>query len=348
MALNNLLYIPNNWHSIIPDRRHSMPANPSSQVAEQDSSPLHTLISNLRHRDNGEMLEFNSDANETELIHELKTRVGGISYQLSPPDAQLALALVQLLSNIHRLSILQSDLAPISGGTVRAGPSRQSLDTDLYSVLKRQLSDFQQERLAVQSGTTPSGASPAMVVQTALIWSKVDEELEAVVAMCRERTEHLPPQYDIHDSADDLPEYELGSTYQHAIEESKSLPTVAASMTNEKMRLDLEAVTMAIDRLYQVAPQLHNQRVELKSSKIAEMERARSSSSTPLLNKGKGKEKLDFAELDNMLGLLSKASDRKLKDQTVILEGGMEPYLQKAQLRDQAKVSSAIQKKVSY
>jgi ubiquitin-protein ligase E3 D len=107
------------------------------------------------------------------------------------------------------------------------------------------------------------------------------------------------------------------------------------------MRFDLEAVTMAIDRLYMVAPQLHNQRVELKTSKVKEMEKARlagqSSSSKSTVSEGKQRER-DVKELEGILDLIGKASDRKMTDQLVVLEGGMKARLEKARQRDLAKV----------
>jgi len=101
------------------------------------------------------------------------------------------------------------------------------------------------------------------------------------------------------------------------------------------MRMDLEAVTMAIDRLYLVAPQLHNQRVELKSSKLAQMEKA---SREPLAqSKGKGKEP-DIRELENLLGLISKSSERTLRGQSVVLNGSMQTKLERARQRESSKV----------
>lgn len=93
---------------------------------------------------------------------------------------------------------------------------------------------------------------------------------------------------------------------------------------------------MAIDRLYLVAPQLHNQRAELKVSKIAQLERARKEGST---SSRKGKEK-DRKELETIIDLIGKASERTLKDQSVVLEDGMQSRLEKAKIKDLAKVQA--------
>lgn len=87
--------------------------------------------------------------------------------------------------------------------------------------------------------------------------------------------------------------------------------------------MDFDAVMLAIERLYIVAPQLHNQRVELKSAKLAQMERARLEGPKvqPSLSKGKQKaHERDMRDLDDMLELIRKASDRKLTDQSVVMD----------------------------
>ncbi|KAJ7659973.1 HECT-like ubiquitin-conjugating enzyme-binding-domain-containing protein [Mycena olivaceomarginata] len=145
---------------------------------------------------------------------------------------------------------------------------------------------------------------------SALLWSKIDEELEMVVAMCKERTERL----------EHLPSSIRRRDYQ--LDNPAPSPTLAAG-GSEKMRLDLEAVAMAIDRLYLVAPQLHNQRVELKSSKLAQMEKAR--------RQGPARRKIPTTrDLENMLELIGRASERTLKDQSVILDGGMKTRLERS------------------
>jgi hypothetical protein len=96
---------------------------------------------------------------------------------------------------------------------------------------------------------------------------------------------------------------------------------------------------MAIDRLYMVTPQLHNQRVELKTSKVEEMEKARRAGTRQksAVSEGKQRER-DVEELEGILDLIE-ASDRKMTDQSVILDGGMKARLEKVRQRDIAKVN---------
>jgi hypothetical protein len=258
-----------------------MPSSPTqaSSTLPEDSTPgsaLHTLVANLRnHEANGEMIEAKASATDAELLSELHQRVENLSSSLSASDAALAMALVSLLSDLNRLSdirantrYLPSQVCEETSSILEAPPP-----IDLFDTLTRQLGDLQIQRLSTQAGVLSPGASPLLAVETALLWSRIDTELDNVVAMCRERTETLPkflhdhtlpPQYDLADYEDfeHPPGYELGGRTSFDDSKSKvrhSLQATSARQTDEKMRLDLEAVTMAIDRLYSAAPQLHNQ-----------------------------------------------------------------------------------------
>ncbi|KAF5371675.1 hypothetical protein D9758_003359 [Tetrapyrgos nigripes] len=368
MALNNLLSAPSKWKTIVPDRRHSMPSSPAVSTnphaeAESSSSALQTLVSNLRNREGArEMIEAPSFGTDAQLIHELSLRVEGITSTLDPSDALLAKTLITLLSHLNRLATI---VDPSSPAPSRVSATQSDLwstelteptePVNLFDTLKRQLSDFQIERQTSNHEVLTRGSTPVVTVEASLLWSGIDEELENVVSLCRERTasasayaaDVLPPRYDPGDyKFDDLPDYEQpvlshDDEKYHSLSQTAHSPIVASS-TNEKRRLDLEAVTMAIDRLYLVAPQLHNQRVELKSSKLEQMEKARREGTRGTSSKAAGKQKqtdADVRDLESMLELINKASDRKLLDQSVVLNGGLKLRMEKARMRDQAKAT---------
>lgn len=358
MALNNLLSVPIRWKTIVPDRRHSMPNSPqsvSSQEEEEElsSSALHTLVSNLRSRGTEEMIEASSSEADADLIQELRVRVEEISPSLVPSDAELVKVLISLLSHLNRLSVLvnpssPSQITPFSSSPW--GSSEPNESTNFFDTLKRQLSDFQVERLTTPQDVIPRGSTPVLAVEASLLWSQIDQELDQVVSMCKERADYLycdPPEYEY----DTLPVYDHPSRPstedfdQKSRNQASQSPVIPGGQLSEKKRLDLEAVTMAIDRLYLVAPQLHNQRVELKSTKVAQMEKARSkgSQSSISIQRGKQKEReRDVKELEDMLELINKASDRTMKDQSVILDGGMKTRFERARQRDMAKVKPVL------
>ncbi|KAJ7869093.1 hypothetical protein B0H14DRAFT_2727593, partial [Mycena olivaceomarginata] len=266
----------------------------------------------FRNRDPPDAMVEIHGSSDTALIHELHNRVAQISHTLEPSDAHLAESIVSLLSHFNRLSSIRA-----TDQSARLTPLEDRADEPLP----------QQEPLAPN---TP----PVSRVEKALLWSKIDEELEAVVAMCKERTErleHLPPQYDVADyQLETPPQYDSASIRSSHDEKPNGLqsPTLAAG--SEKMRLDLEAVAMAIDRLYLVAPQL--------AQPARGQGPASASAPASAVSRGKQKEKdPDTRDLENMLELIGRASERTLKDQSVILDGGMKTRLERARQRDVVK-----------
>ncbi|KAI0036116.1 HECT-like ubiquitin-conjugating enzyme-binding-domain-containing protein [Vararia minispora EC-137] len=318
MTLKDLLTTPDYWRASVPDRRHSMPPSPaaasSSRAAAQDTAPsdLKNLVTVLRAlQPDTEMAQVAPADDERALLHELRRRVDTRAPFLDSDDAELAQTLVSLLTLLHRLAII--GLAPASA-TPTPPPGLEPVSvppTDIYDALTRQLSGFRAE--ADSEAQRP--LAPVAAVERALLWSQLDADLETVFRLCRARLpdhHELPPLYA---DTELPPQYVADADPKSASVEradAKASPTTQASplISNEKMRMDLDAVTRAIDRLYAVAPQLHDQRAEL---------RPRTRRST------KGKQRAPApppadAELERMVDLLGRASDRRLASQTVVLD----------------------------
>jgi hypothetical protein len=203
--------------------------------------------------------------------------------------------------------------------------------------LARQLSEFQLQRhdQSDHEGSLP----PVVAVEKALLWARIDENLETVLNLCHYREEDQPqhspsdpPQYDLLSHGGELPpNYDPGPELFGS--DTKTVASLSYRMSmDEKMRLDLDEVTTAIDRLYRVAPQLHNQRVELKRSKLEELEIARAAQAATA-SSGKQKER----ELERIVDMIGRASERKLVQQTVIL-GDMDARIERLRQRDLQKV----------
>ena len=351
MTLNDLLFEAAGLNPFIPERRHSMPSTSTSSITEPSTRlALQTLLNNFRSDEaQGEMVETRESATDSDLLRELHVRVKGVSHLMVSSDAALANALVSLLLNLSRLSDLQASTSQSSNQALNEGSSNHadsSNVTDVFDTLTRQLSDLQIKRLSSPLRLFSPGMSPSVTVETALLWSQIDSELENVVSLCKQRTEslpqfaqdYLPPEYDFAvKDFENPPDYEVDG--RTLIDDTKSKAGHSAQATavrsvEEKMKLDLEAVAVAIDRLYLVAPQLHNQRVELKSSKLAEMEKARREGRTTI------SEERDIKELEHMLDLLGKASERTIRDQSVFLDGGMQSRMDRVHQKESAKVRS--------
>lgn len=287
-------------------------AGPSSATgfdASEAQTPLQQLVTSLRRRDPLSPVT----PNET-LLQELQRRLpSGISTSLQGPSVALANALVSLLVNIQALSDLEEQ--PTTPGTTSRPTSshRGSLGSgetkkDMYATLGEQVlkaRNLHRSRSMLDVGLRPDAQA---------LWARIDGDMETILRLCRERTpsqgltpnpitpdnvspgsfreptrqsdyfDHLPPEYQDEDETPDydLPGYDRLDEFSGRLldkkREKEALDEDSDSeqpKLSEKMRMDLESVASAIDRLYQVAPQLHNQRVELKRSKLAEMEIAR-------------------------------------------------------------------------
>jgi len=334
-------FSPIQKHSVILDRAHSDLAHPSSSsqaIPSASSNPtaaLRHLVINLRHPASLdlEMIQVTSSDNDTDFLRELSRHVDALTPSLHARDAQLVHTLVLLLADLNRLSVLGVSLPSSSGlGTPynhdTSIPYTGNLDT-----LARQLVEFQSQG---HGQSDPEGSLPPVVaVEKALLWVRIDENLETVLNLSRRHEEDLPrlsisdpPQYDLlyHD-AELPPHYDLDQ--ESFGSDTKTLASFSGPISmDEKMRLDLDEVTMAIDRLYRVAPQLHNQRVELKRSKLEELETARTAQASPA-SAGKQKER----ELERIADMIGRASERKLVQQTVIL-GDMDARIERVRQRD--------------
>lgn len=336
-----------------------MPSRPEVRANTEPSSAIQTLVSNLRNSGYGEMIEASSsNVEDSALITELHRRVESISQDLLASDARLARALISLLAHVDRLSHIDPGLSTARlDGSVSLDATSHHFSVDLFGELSRHVLDLQAKRQGYEIGQPMQSLSSHIQVEMSLLWTKIDQELDTVSQICRQRNDpvprpyspgQLPPDYDYDDVDDDTstlpPEYDYA--HQSYAEKEKSgqyHPQTASDVHGEKMRMDFESVTMAIDRLYLVAPQLHNQRVELRKSKVEELERARLAGPLSLhkaeaFTKGKEKQK-DVKELEKIIAMVDKASNRRLNDQSVIINGDMQARLERAKEMDKEKVS---------
>lgn len=349
-TLNDLLFPLSSYtqNMVALDHHHSVVTPPSSSsltLPFDPSSPasaLRTLVVNLRNSVL-DMTQIAPRDDDTALLRELSDRLDARNSSLHVQDARLAHTLVTLLTDLNRLSALAPTSSLIS-------TSAHGLDDSIPSVgnldaLTRQLSEFQSQRH--DQSDSEGSFSPVVAVERALLWVRVDENLETVLDLCRQREEDRPrfslsdpPQYDLLSHDTELPP-DYDPDQESIMSDTKTLTSNSGRMSmDEKMRLDLDDVTAAIDRLYRVAPQLHNQRVELKSSKLRQLESARTAHSVSV-SAGKQRER----ELERIVDMIGRASERKLVDQTVIL-GDMDARIERARQRDSQKVSFALSRAI--
>lgn len=334
-----------------------MPASPYAAEPSFTATALSILISNLRAQaGEAEMVEVSSSTDELSLLTELQYRVQRLARTsaLSIADSQLATSLVSLLTHLARLSTVE----PSALKAFDPVPLHSLEDSDdPYDTLSRQVNDLQARR---GEASPDAAASSIRAMERTLLWDQIDRDLEAVSKLCQGRMHDpfgdataipvvrshspLPPEYDPADY--DLPQYEYAKSFED--EQNPKLkpgePRPSTSQIpglSEKMRMDLDAVTNAINRLYLVAPQLHNQRVELKQRKVEELERAKHAPPKSAEGKGKGKHR-DAQELDTLLGMIGKASARRMNDQAVVVSDEMRMRMELAQQKDAVKVNTLL------
>ena len=299
------------------------------------------------------MVEVAPAHNDAALLRELQGRVDRLfesSDESLSVDAQLAKTLVSLSSCLQRLLSTRARDS-ITSPSLSATPLTSAPgNPNVYDTLKHSLTELQNDR----NLHTPPHSDPVSAVENALLWSQIDTTLDQVMTLCRQRQKTLeplpppssldvfPPEYDLAGSpTDDIPPAYDGprSSFAYETKDTKR-PSLSkerftsATIQNEKMRLDLETVTIAIDRLYLVAPQLLDQRVELKESKMAELEKARQAGN----NKGKQKQG-DLRELEHMVEMIGKASKRKLTEQTYVMNGDTRARQERARRRESEQVA---------
>jgi len=338
------------------------PRTRDATSSRSSTSLLYTLISRLRQLDSGEsMVEVAPAHNDVALLRELQGRVDRLfeSSDESPSvDAQLAKTLVFLLGSLQRLLSTRTGDPIISSFLSTTPLTSAPANPSAYDTLKHSLTELQNDR----NLHTPPHSNPVSAVENALLWSQIDTALEQVVTLCRQRQQTLepllppggldafPPEYDLAGySTDDIPPaydgprsslaYETKDTKRPSLSQERF---TSATIQNEKMRLDLETVTIAIDRLYFVAPQLLDQRVELKESKMAELEKARQAGGS------KGKKKHgDLREFERMMEMIGKASERKMTEQTYVMGGDSRARQERARRRESEQVADLTQTSLS-
>ncbi|CAE6405657.1 unnamed protein product [Rhizoctonia solani] len=386
MALNNLFagVLPDeNWRPIVPPRRHSLPSlavSNSQSVTLSDSTPLFTLVSNLRLQNVGDVMVQASDEHDA-LLCELEQHIERCSELMDTKDARLARLLVTLLqfsSKLATLTPLSASLSPPSNLAPSVSPNLSG--AEVYNTLSQQASNIQLRLQDSKPGFVPSSSVSA--TEKAMLWARVNHVLGEIQTLCHDRTvptpffspyhsvdydRTLPPEYDHDEFEANPPVYETPSQpfvdfaqekEKRSFEEQsihQGAPSHRESIvSSEKMKLDLDSVMMAIDRLYLVAPQLSNQRVELKGRKLEQMEFARVAGAieklvdtgrlddqratyrpNPALRKGKQRLE-DQQDLDQLMSLIGQAASRTLDSQTVFVDD-MQARVARARQRDDAK-----------
>ncbi|KAI6040934.1 HECT-like ubiquitin-conjugating enzyme-binding-domain-containing protein [Pisolithus marmoratus] len=291
---------------------------------------------------------------EAALLMQLHDLVDAHAPSMHRHDAHLAQAIVGLLTDLHQLStsfvstpelsLSLSSRQPTSRASSQS-PSILALEdgphaalttlqnSSLLSNLTMALTFRHPQQLPLlQPHSTCKRLCSAAISGVAPTEANVDAS-----SVPSFDEDHLPPQYEYeYDVVDGElpPAYAADLALAHAhgspvdqkqmseyppekVSGESSALSPTTSHAQQLTSLDLDLVTGAIDRLYAAAPQLTNQRVELRKEKVAQMQKAQHTD-----RKGKARDATSArdAELENMLDLLGRASAREIPDQSVVVD----------------------------
>ncbi|GES90542.1 hypothetical protein GLOIN_2v1463146 [Rhizophagus clarus] len=214
-------------------------------------------------------------------------------------DYSLACTLAALLGYLYRILELNEAQKNSNSNTNSSPPNSHSTEEFIYKCasLSHQ-SQAADERLAT--------------------WNEIDRLMEIVAALCRDRSNiDPPPSYSCHNSDND------NSTL---IEPPKYCSVKINKMDSEKTKVDLDNVISAIERVYYVAPQLNNQRVELNPRQKKDITAAALSSAIKKLSRGRYEEQraeptlvMKYQTLNCLVNQIQKSATRSFVDQRVEL-----------------------------
>ena len=226
-------------------------------------------------------------------VQALSALLPSTSSTLSAPDSRLAATLTDLLETCYDLESLGSSMSSQIPAVTE--PSAE----DAFTGVVRHINEMQSRQLLVDLESLQPEVNEA---RRAIVWERLESLGRVVEVLIKARERSIngtnpltdpalsapePPRYssDFHFASDpaSLPNYQkedLMSTRSIPLDEKTAQP---AAQPEEKMLLELDSLTTAIERLHTVTPQMQDQRVaapaprdaESRSMARAKMERGR-------------------------------------------------------------------------
>jgi hypothetical protein len=233
-------------------------------------------------------------------------------------DYSLACTLAALLGYLYRILEL-SEISGNSNSNINPGShSAEELlhkvnDDNIYSTLHKEVTTLQNRRASLSHQSQTADERLAT-------WNEIDRLMEIVASLCRDRSNIDPPPKYSYNSE------ENGSSLTEPPKYSSISTNKINKMDSEKTKVDLENVISAIERVYYVAPQLNNQRVELNSRQKKELTAAALSSAIQKLSRGRYEEQraeptlvMKYQTLNCLVNQIQKSAARSFVNQRVEL-----------------------------
>ncbi|CAG8599367.1 2557_t:CDS:2, partial [Acaulospora colombiana] len=273
--------IPNSSNTSRSDpwrRRYSFSHTPISSNKDRESNNLSIesrnswirsqLLAGIAHNAtilsaNGEIQQVEPSSSDIATINTIRRQLDSNSPLVPNDDYSLACTLAALLGYLYRILELcqpqsfQTDVINNGSSSFHIAILQDVTNSDdIYSTLHKEVTTLQNRSASLNLNDNIADERLAT-------WNEIDHLMEIVASLCRDRFNIDPPpryscDFDEKDRTSiDPPKY-------------SSLDLDIGS-NNEKTQRDLENVISAIDRVYYVAPQLNNQRVELNPRQKKEL-----------------------------------------------------------------------------
>ncbi|CAG8433361.1 1570_t:CDS:2 [Diversispora eburnea] len=339
----------NNLRNDTSRRRYSFSHAPLSTSSGSTNRTRSQLLADIAH--NATKLGINSEMEQIEprrlsspdiiTINNIRHQLDSNSPFIPNDDYSLACTLAALLGYLYRILELcepknsepnsETDPETKSGTSTNSYNanvilSNVSNDKDIYNTLHKEVTNLQ-DRSATLS------LQKNVADERLATWNEIDRLMEIVASLCRDRSNMDPP-----------PSY---SNEFYSFKENEEVTSIDPPkysslnirVVNEKTQRDLENVISAIDRVYDVVPQLNNQRVELNSRQKRELTAAALSTAIQKLSRGRLEEQraesstiIKYQTLNHLVDQISKAAERSFVDQRVELSPRQARHIEVAKL----------------
>ncbi|CAG8506757.1 6904_t:CDS:2 [Cetraspora pellucida] len=314
-------------HSLSQNTNHELDHLPQE---ERNSWIRSQLLADIAH--NATKLSIGNEMLQTDSIQQyspdvatldiIRRQLNSSSSVILSDDYSLACTLAALLGYLYRILELCDPKNPNQSSTSELPNIIQTSEEilqsasseDIYSTLHKEVTNLQSRRASLNIYKNVTDERLAT-------WNEIDRLMEIVASLCHERSNNDPP-----------PEYSNNLTEEdnEAVVDPPKYPLVGGNLKikidNEKTKLDLDNVISAIDRVYNVAPQLNNQRVELNSRQKKRLTAAALSNVIQKLSRGRLEgQRVDsssivkYQTLNRLVDQINKAAERSFVDQRVEL-----------------------------
>ncbi|CAG8582940.1 12095_t:CDS:10 [Ambispora gerdemannii] len=275
-------------------------------------------------------------------LAEIQNQLEANSPIIPSDDYSLACTLAALLENLYR--ILELVGSPQQHASASSSPSSDAItnanchhsnshtaeeilqtvnDENLYATLRNEVTNLQNRHSDFEYRY-----SNDVFDERIATWNEIRRLMEVVSSFCRDRLVNDPPpkyttthtEYNERSNLIDPPKYSslLNNNNNYIGTDKKT--------DYEKTQQDFDNVLSAIERVYDVAPQLTNQRVELNNRQAKQMSAAILTSTIQRLSRGRYEEQrassnsvVKYQTLNKLVEQINKSASRSFVDQRVEL-----------------------------